>query len=150
MVPTPFWSRIHRTDPVVNLERSEFRVVVEDARGWPCLVLASATVYVQRFGRLLDGQVSAGFIATEPPEPITLGPVLLEKLRVLPLRPVWPGFAVNTLLYAAVTWLLFVCPFELRRFIRVRRGLCPTCTYPMGASEVCTECGKPLPGRAVA
>ncbi len=36
---------------------------------------------------------------------------------------------------------------QLRRFLRVRRGLCPKCAYPMGESEVCTECGESLPSR---
>ncbi len=39
-------------------------------------------------------------------------------------------------------------PFSLRRFLRVRRGLCPTCAYPMGESAVCTECGRDVPKRA--
>ncbi len=39
-------------------------------------------------------------------------------------------------------------PFALRRFLRVRRGLCPKCAYPMGESSVCTECGRALPKRA--
>ena len=68
--------------------------------------------------------------------------------RALPLRPIWPGFGVNTLFYAAVLWLLIPGSFVLRRFIRVSRGLCPACAYPMGESAVCSECGKALPGRA--
>ncbi len=67
---------------------------------------------------------------------------------MFPLRPLWPGFAVNTLFYAAVLWLLILGPFALRRFIRVKRGLCPKCAYPMGELAVCSECGKALPGRA--
>ena len=63
----------------------------------------------------------------------------------IPLRPLWPGFAINTLFYATLLWLLIPGPFALRRFLRVRRGLCPKCAYPMGESGVCTECGKPLP-----
>ena len=69
------------------------------------------------------------------------------SMRLLPLRPIWPGFAVNTLLYAVVLWLLSGGPFVLRRFIRVKRGLCSACAYPHGESDVCSECGKPLPGR---
>ena len=42
--------------------------------------------------------------------------------RTLPLRPIWPGFAVNTLFYAAVLWLLIPGPFALRRFIRRDAG----------------------------
>ncbi len=61
-----------------------------------------------------------------------------------PIRILWLGFAVNTFLYAALLWL----PFVVRRFVRVRRGLCPKCAYPIGESAVCTECGKALPRRA--
>ena len=68
----------------------------------------------------------------------------------IPFRPIWPGFALNTIFYAAILWLLIPGPFALRRFLRVRRGLCPKCAYPMGDSSVCTECGRDLPKRAVA
>ena len=34
----------------------------------------------------------------------------------------------------------------LRSQVRRRRGLCPKCAYPVGASPVCTECGTPIPG----
>ncbi len=67
--------------------------------------------------------------------------------RALPLRPVWPGFAVNTLLYATLLWLLTCLAIAVRCFLRLRRGLCPECAYPMGESEVCTECGRDLPKR---
>jgi hypothetical protein len=67
---------------------------------------------------------------------------------VLPLRPIWPGFFVNTLFYAAVLWLLIPGPFVLRRYLRVRRGLCPACAYPRGEADVCSECGGALPQRA--
>ncbi len=63
----------------------------------------------------------------------------------LNLRPIIPGFAVNTLFYAAILWLLIAGPFALRRFLRVRRGRCPKCAYPAGESSVCSECGKALP-----
>ena len=63
----------------------------------------------------------------------------------LPRGFIWPGFALNTVFYAATLWLLICGPFALRRFLRVRRGLCPKCAYPRGESAVCTECGKPLP-----
>ena len=62
----------------------------------------------------------------------------------LPLKPIWPGFAVNALFYAAILWLLIPGPFALRRFIRVRRGLCVACGYRMGEAVVCSECGKPF------
>ena len=53
---------------------------------------------------------------------------------ILPLRPIWPGFGVNTILYAGILWPVILGPFALRRLIRQRRGFCPKCAYPMGES----------------
>jgi len=69
--------------------------------------------------------------------------------RVLPLRPIWPGFAINSLFYAAVLLAMFFAPFALRRMIRRRRGRCPACAYPVGTSAVCTECGAAVVPHAV-
>jgi hypothetical protein len=63
------------------------------------------------------------------------------------LKPIWPGFAINTVFYAAVLWLLFAAASALRRRRRIRRGLCPKCGYdlrgsPRGAdATACPECG---------
>ncbi len=64
----------------------------------------------------------------------------------LPLRPIWPGFAANTLFYATILWVLIPGPFALRRFLRFlseRRGLCPACGYDLryAEHEACPECG---------
>jgi len=58
-----------------------------------------------------------------------------------PGRYFWVPFAINTLFYAGVLWMLFAGPFALRRKIRRRRSRCPQCAYPIGQSPVCTECG---------
>jgi hypothetical protein len=69
--------------------------------------------------------------------------------RVLPLRPIWPGFAINTIFYAAMLWLLWVAPGKIRRFIRIRGHRCPACGYQIapggGIGPVCSECGAALP-----
>ncbi len=65
--------------------------------------------------------------------------------RIVPLRPVWLGFLGNTVLYAVVAMGMIGCAWLVRRFLRLRRGLCPKCAYPMGESAGCTECGKALP-----
>ncbi len=67
-----------------------------------------------------------------------------------PALPIWPAFIANTLFYATILWLLIPGPFALRRFLRVRRGVCPKCAYPMGESAVCTECGITVAGRRMA
>ena len=52
----------------------------------------------------------------------------------LPWHPIWPGFAINTIFYAAIVWMLFAAPFQFRRRRRIKRGLCPACAYPVGAA----------------
>ncbi len=63
-------------------------------------------------------------------------------LEFLPLGPIWPGFAINTIFYAAILWLPFA-PFQLRRNLRVKHGLCIKCGYDLRGTEheVCPECG---------
>ena len=70
----------------------------------------------------------------------------------LPLRPVWPGFVLNSLLYAASLWLLISGPFTLRRMIRRKRGLCPKCAYDLRGTDhaACPECGTAIEIRAAA
>ena len=71
--------------------------------------------------------------------------MMLPSVRYVPVRPLWPGFAINTLFYAAILWLLFAGPFALRRWRRINRGLCPKCAYDLrnraSDSSVCPECG---------
>ena len=68
-------------------------------------------------------------------------------LVILPWRPLWSGFLMNTIFYAAL-WPIIRGLFVRRRFLRLKRGLCPACAYPMGEAAVCTECGCGLPKRA--
>ena len=114
--------------------------------GWPCRTLEAEYQGKQFYELPLD---SPWRYSLTLPEPLTIIRHKEARYRPLPYRPLWPGFAVNTLLYAAILWLLIPGPFALRRFIRRRRGLCPGCGYPMGDSNVCTECGMALLRRAV-
>ncbi len=112
--------------------------LIEDVRGWPALSLYAA------FHR---SPVEFPYFYYADPG-LDLPPLLPESNglrlspRALPLRPIWPGFAVNTIFYAALLWLPFA-PFTLRRLIRRRRGLCPACGYDLrhAEHEGCPECG---------
>jgi hypothetical protein len=64
--------------------------------------------------------------------------------RIFPIHPIFPGFAINTIFYAAVLWVLFAVPLKVRRWRRIKRGVCVRCAYPVGASAVCSECGTPV------
>jgi tRNA(Ile2) C34 agmatinyltransferase TiaS len=61
---------------------------------------------------------------------------------------VFPGFAINTIFYAAMLWLLWIAPGKIRRFVRVHRGRCPACGYQIdsapGIGPRCSECGHLL------
>lgn len=63
--------------------------------------------------------------------------------KVLAVRPLWLGLAVNALLYGTLIALLSGTFVFLRRRRRSRSGLCATCGYDIsGATHAnCPECG---------
>ena len=135
----PSWARFRQM-----LLKDRVRETVEfEGRGWPMVAMWSQPrgYYDTNHGERRMIPVQGGI---ETPLPLFVGRTG-SHARVLPLRPFWPGFAFNTLFYATLLWLLIPGPFALRRFLRVRRGLCPKCAYPTGESSVCTECGRELP-----
>ncbi len=69
--------------------------------------------------------------------------VIRLKNAKLAYGPIWPGFAINTALYAAILWLLRFGPGTARRMIRRKRGRCINCGYDLRGAEheVCPECG---------
>lgn len=63
--------------------------------------------------------------------------------RALPYRPLWLGFAVNTVLYSAL-WMPALCAGVIRRAWRLRHGRCLACGYDrrgLAAGARCPECG---------
>ncbi len=62
----------------------------------------------------------------------------------VPWKPFWPGFAINTVFYAVILWVIFVGPFALRRAVRRNYGHCAGCGYDLrgsGEGRACPECG---------
>lgn len=63
----------------------------------------------------------------------------------LPLRPVWTGMALNTLLYSAAWFGVIALIGRWRRARRSRAGVCPKCRYDLRglpADAACPECGN--------
>lgn len=59
----------------------------------------------------------------------------------LPVMPMWPGFAVNTLMYGAIAGAALFGPGMVRRTLRRRRGGCTACGYDLAGLRLCPECG---------
>ena len=124
----PAWSRVRHLPAYV--EGDPMPMVQDIALGWPALAMWYS----------IDAQRNwqTGSIVSHTPSG------LLDGLG-LPLRRVWPGFAINTVFYAVILWLLFASLWALRRRLRVKRGLCLKCAYDLRGrapkSEVCPECG---------
>ncbi len=115
-----------------------FTLHVYEGRGWPKLALWCAherpVVANHQFN-------SRGALDVGLPDAPNRG--WMSAPRALPLRPIWPGFAINTIFYAAILWLLTLGLSTARSMIRRKRGHCIKCGYDLrGASEVgCPECG---------
>ena len=122
---------------VINFGQSVFQL------GWPLRAIEYEARVVQRHAMAakIESVGEVGYVPTWLVSPA-------HRLRRLPIRPVWLGLAVDTLLYAVLLWLLLAAPGALRRYLRARRGRCPVCAYPTGASEVCTEGGAPVAARS--
>ena len=127
LVTAPYWSRT--SDPPVETDY-QAGGLWEEARGWPMRSLM--WVWPRKESDTLIRALNLGDVQ---------GPVGIP--RALPLQPIWPGFAINTLTYAAVLWLPFA-PFTIRRVIRRRRGRCIKCGYDLRHAEhqACPECGQ--------
>ncbi len=66
----------------------------------------------------------------------------------IPVRVRWAETSANILFYTVVFVGIRLVYLSIRARIRLRRGLCPACAYPMSESSVCSECGRALPSRA--
>ena len=146
----PAWGEFLR--PVDNGDSAPFHLRAVDGRGWPMVSMWSGFEFEvfsdpesrHSRGKAIGDAKTVKLGLELAPHPGKLATPSFST-RVLPLGIIWPGFLGNTLLYAALLWLLIPGPFALRRFLRLRRGLCPKCAYPMGESAACTECGRALP-----
>ncbi|MFG0286505.1 MAG: hypothetical protein ACF8R7_18985 [Phycisphaerales bacterium JB039] len=122
--------------------------------GWPMRSLGLTT----RRERLPGIPIAPGMLANTPPavggpysDGVRLPRWILERGWFYatagrgPSDPLLPGFAVNTVCYAALIAALLGAPLmarRLRRRLRARRGRCPTCNYDLaGIDGPCPECG---------
>ncbi len=141
----PRGSALSNGDVIDASRSSSGRGFIEVFSGWPTLALT---------GRLNIRDLDGGDKAFERDGMLGVP----EKLRTyglpgyLPVHPLWPGFAINTLFYGGVIALILWAPAWLRRFYRFRKGCCTACGYDLrGAAHArCPECGTRPAGAAAA
>jgi len=105
--------------------------------GWPLESMECSRWLVEPF---LPREVVKHAISIPGP------PYSVGQENHLPLRPLLPGFAINTIFYAVILWILWSSPFTARGMIRRKRGLCIKCGYDLRGAEhaACPECGREL------
>lgn len=98
-----------------------------DERGWPLRCLRSEHRY-----QALDSAWTAGEMIGEVtvtggialwPEQTSRGGWALQRVRALPLQPIWLGLVVNTLFYSAVAALCFLGYPAMIRVLGARRSV---------------------------
>lgn len=116
------------------------------------------TAYLVRLpqNRTMPGGV-ADDLSSEPPELSFVSGIRIPKgwnalhftpyapeFNLLPIMPIWPGFAINTLIFALVPALLWLPLGPLKRARRRRRGRCVSCGYDLSGitGKSCPECGN--------
>lgn len=144
------WDRTSHDVKLTNPDRSiTYKVRISWRAGWPLRAMwagysgehATATIRHDELGIPLRPWTG---VPVPGADRWLKGPQ--SDARRLPLIPL-PGLIVNAMFWGAALWLVVRGPRLLRGGIRARRGLCPACAYPMGASPLCSECGKDLPKR---
>ena len=99
--------------------------------GWPmrtlyCSTSAHELAYTTDAGEVLaagsEGKIDEGIELSPERLAVPSSPLLVTTWRALPLRPIWPGFGVNTIIYAALAWLFFASASQACRYIRRKCG----------------------------
>lgn len=97
----------------------------------------------------LESSAQAGAAKGDPLSRVTWGVALpikagLAGIPVLPLRPVMPGFAINTAIWVCLWAIPVVFVPSLRVYLRYAGARCWHCGYALrhNSSAVCPECGN--------
>ena len=138
-VTPPYWS-IAASPPSKDLFAAFGADVVgyEVASGWPMIALHGAIV-----GQPPNEPLHAWCVELPIQSAYTLQSHMIQTGRIIPLRPVLPGAAVNLLV-----WTLVACCIRhaarflvSKRRVSQRRCANPTCGYPIAGLQQCPECG---------
>jgi hypothetical protein len=115
-------------------------VIFDYSSGWPYLAVngqdwrvkdkAGNWVRVSRYWYSLDATVVSRFAKR-------------DALIGIPMNPLWPGFMLNSVLYAVVAFIAIRAAKKAKRGIRLLQSKCPACGYLCNAG-ICPECGRQI------
>ncbi len=132
----PASTGLHETTALFSTGAAAAEISIVRFRGWPMAALWTSHTNTFPIGTL---KTRYGLQTPWTRRTPAINGVPLKL--TLPMQPIWRGFAINTVFYAATVWVVFVAAIALRGWDRSRGGLCPKCAYPVGTSDKCTECG---------
>jgi len=114
------------------------------AFGWPAVSMCYMSVCgVDAAGTVIPWTYTGAIDPKTWSSPATVNQLMFDAGRFLPLRPVWPGFAIDALFYGSL-WFALACAFvSAKRRLRTFRGRCPRCAYDLRGrlAAGCPECG---------
>lgn len=138
-VPAPKWGKIVRGTTYALAWRQ-----AQVAVGWPrlCFWCDLDVKYATGTSSTVHGR--GGFLLTDP----TVIREDLSETRILPVRPIWSALAANAAFYTLAWAMPLLAVSLVRRAVRRRRSLCPTCAYDRRglspATAPCPECGEAI------
>jgi hypothetical protein len=146
----PPWCPLNRPGRDILEHKANHEERMIEARGWPMLAMwgerdlnaASSASVTRPPPTIYSG--FGGMGSSGPPMRASTASVLTP---LLPLRPIWRNFIINTLVLAVFFRLIYLTLSVPRRFVmelsRMRRGCCLRCGYQLGFDfrSGCPECG---------
>ncbi len=123
--------RVRRNDP------TGFQMIVRCRTGWPTKGM--------QWGLYIDGEMpgfapalglDAGFAI-----PSAFSRTANGVPRRLPIRPLWPQFAINQVFYAVLIGIPFLLAPWWSARLRLKQNQCTQCGYSVVDLAICPECG---------
>lgn len=137
------WGATFTSERVPSPSAAGYNEAAQVYTGWPWRTMrwtAANDVWKRWAGIAGSRQVPEGIVreGIELPR-FFANPNLAE--RRIPLDPIAAGWVKSLCAYVPVAMLGVFAAVYLRRGMRIRRGCCPACGYPVENRDICAECG---------